>query len=235
MSKQHTHSLKNKFLSVKELLSHNLDLLIINETKLDDSFPNAQFQINGYKCLRKDRNIFDGGLCLYINEDIPFKQIHTKLLEGLESMCIEMNLRKRKWLVIGMYKPPQSCSKIFIERLSNQLNDIHTSYGNILLLDDFNMTPEDTYDLENLIKEPTCFKGKNPTFIDLILTKQRQLFMKSRTFITGISDFHALTTSIMKLTYTKGNLKIKFYRDYKNFNDLFKVDLENGSRNLTDL
>ena len=60
--------------------------------------------------------------------------------------------------------------------------------------------------------------------------------MKSRTFITGISDFHALTTSIMKLTYTKGNLKIKFYRDYKNFgNDLIKVDLENGLRSLTDL
>ena len=40
----------------------------------------------------------------------------------------------------------------------------------------------------------------------------------------------------MKLTYTKGNPKIKFYRDYKNFdNDLFKVDLENSLRNLTDL
>ena len=160
------NSLRNKFLSVKELLSHNLDLLVINETKLDDSFPNAQFQINGYKCLRKDRNIFGGGLCLYINEDIPSKQIHTKLLEGLESICIEMNLRKRKWLVIGIYKPPQSCSKMFIEKLSNQLNDLHTNY--ILLLGDFNMTPEDlklqvfceTHDLENLIKEPTCFKGK---------------------------------------------------------------------------
>ena len=60
--------------------------------------------------------------------------------------------------------------------------------------------------------------------------------MKSRTFITGISDFHSHTTSIMKLTYTKGNPKIKFYRDYKNFeNDLFKVDLEKSLRNLTDL
>ena len=237
------NSLRNKFLSVKELLSHNLDLLVINETKLDDSFPNAQFQINGYKCLRKDRNIFGGGLCLYINEDIPSKQIYTKLLEGLESICIEMNLRKRKWLVIGIYKPPQSCSKMFIEKLSNQLNDLHTNYD-ILLLGDFNMTPEDlklqvfcdTHDLENLIKEPTCFKGKNPSCIDLILTNQKQLFMKSRTFITGISDFHSLTTSIMKLTYTKGNPKIKFYRDYKNFdNDLFKVGLENSLTNLTDL
>ena len=60
--------------------------------------------------------------------------------------------------------------------------------------------------------------------------------MKSRTFITGISDFHALTTSIMKLTYTKGNPKIKFYRGYTySGNDLFKVDLENSLRNLTDL
>ena len=33
------NSLRNNFFFVKELLSHNLDLLIINETKSDDSFP----------------------------------------------------------------------------------------------------------------------------------------------------------------------------------------------------
>ena len=106
------------------------------------------------------------------------------------------------------------------------------------------MTPEDlklqvfcdTLNLENLIKEPTCFKGKSPSYIDLILTNQKQLFIKSRTFITGISDVHTLTISIIKLTYTKGNPKINFYRGYKNFdNALFKVDLEIGLRNLTDL
>ena len=70
---------------------------------------------------------------------------------------------------------------MFIEKLSNQLNDLQTSYDNILLLGDFNMTPEnlklqvfcDTHDLENLIKEPTYFKGKNPSCIDLILTNQK--------------------------------------------------------------
>ena len=78
-----------------------------------------------------------------------------------------MNLQKRKWLVIGIYKPPQSRGKLFIERLSNQLNDLCTNYD-ILLLYDFNMTPEElklqdfcyTHDLENLIKQPTCFKRK---------------------------------------------------------------------------
>ena len=51
-----------------------------------------------------------------------------------------------------------------------------------------------------------------------------------------MSDFHAFTTSISKLTYIKSNPKIKFYRDYKSFdNDLFQVDVEHGLRNLTDV
>ena len=60
------NSLRNTFLSIKEMFSHNLDLLVINKTKLDDSFPNAQFQINGYKCLHNNRNIFGGGLCVFV-------------------------------------------------------------------------------------------------------------------------------------------------------------------------
>ena len=88
------------FLSVKGLLSPSVDLLIISETKLDyNQIIKALFQINGYK----DRNIFGGGLCLYINEDIPSKQIYIKLLERLEFICIEVKLRKRKWLVIDIY------------------------------------------------------------------------------------------------------------------------------------
>ena len=79
------------------------------------------------------------------------------------------------------------------------------------------MTPENlklqdfcgTHDLLNLIKELTCFKGKNPTCIDLILTNQKQLFMKSRTLITATSIFSALATSIIKLIYVKSNPKIK--------------------------
>ena len=74
------NSLRNKCLSVKELLSQ-IDLLIVKETKLDDNFANVQFRINGYKYLCKDRNIFGGGLYLYINENSLSKQIHIKLLK----------------------------------------------------------------------------------------------------------------------------------------------------------
>ena len=60
--------------------------------------------------------------------------------------------------------------------------------------------------------------------------------MKCRSFIKGLSNFHAFATSIVKLTYVTGNPKIKFYGDYKiYYNDFFQVDLENGLRNLTHL
>ena len=109
-----------------------------------------------------------------------FKQVYTKLLEGLDSISSETNLRKWKWLVIGIFKPTQSCGKMFIEKLSNQLNDLNTSYDSISLLDDFNMATGylklqhfcGTYDLKKLIKEPTGFNGINPTYIDLNLTSK---------------------------------------------------------------
>ena len=71
---------------------------------------------------------------------------------------------------------------------------IQSIYDNILLLSNFNMAPKDlnlqnlcdTDDVENLIKEPICIKGINPTCTELILTNQRKLFMKSRILITGI-------------------------------------------------
>ena len=47
--------------------------------------------------------------------------------------------------------------------------------------------------------------------------------MKSRTFETGISDFHKLTT-IMKLHYLKSNKRTLHYRDYKNFDEDFFND-----------
>ena len=44
-----------------------MDILIITETKLDDSFPIDQFIISGYsKPSRLDRNRNGGGIIIYI-------------------------------------------------------------------------------------------------------------------------------------------------------------------------
>ena len=51
------NSLRNKFDSLIEQITGNIDILMILETKLDSSFPTGQFLINGYsEPFKIDRN-----------------------------------------------------------------------------------------------------------------------------------------------------------------------------------
>ena len=67
------NSSKNKFDLLCEQIKGSIDIFMISETKLDDSFPQGQFLIEGFHSpFRFDRNKIGGGILLYIREDIPF-------------------------------------------------------------------------------------------------------------------------------------------------------------------
>ena len=91
------NSIASKFEKLKVIISNSLDILVIQETKLDSSFPDSQFLMDGYrKPYRLDRNRH-GGVMVYITEDIPSRELQkhhfTKTVEGL---FIEVNLRKKQ-------------------------------------------------------------------------------------------------------------------------------------------
>ena len=58
------NSLRNKFISCFDwgVRQSKLDIFLVSETKIDHSFPNQQFLIDGYKTYRRDRNSFGGCL-----------------------------------------------------------------------------------------------------------------------------------------------------------------------------
>ena len=65
-----------KFEGLQLLLSQGLDILVVNETKLDDSFPPEQFIVDGFRTpYRLDRNRNGGGVIIYVREDIPSKEL----------------------------------------------------------------------------------------------------------------------------------------------------------------
>ena len=91
------NSIKNKFLDFKELDLSVTDICLISETKLDDSFPDQQFHINGYKMFRKDRNKFKGGLILLVKENIPCKVVKTFYVsEECETTSIDFSISNKK-------------------------------------------------------------------------------------------------------------------------------------------
>ena len=71
------NSLRNKFTSLSTIIKDKVDILLVSETKIDSSFPTAQFHIQGYTTYRHDRNEYGGGLLLYVREDIPSTLLKT--------------------------------------------------------------------------------------------------------------------------------------------------------------
>ena len=99
------------------LIKNNVDILMISETKLDESFPDGQFTVKGYsKPFRLDRNKNGGGIMLYVREDIPARLISVEK-SPIEAIFIEINLRNRKWLFCCSYNPNKATTERHIEAL----------------------------------------------------------------------------------------------------------------------
>ena len=102
------------------------------------------------------------------------------------------------------------------------------------MLGDLNMTLKvknlphftDTFSLDHLINEPTCFQGY-PRCIDLVITNRKSYLKNTCVTVTGISDFHELTAVSLKSQILKALPKIKTYRNYKTFDEnRFNKDLK---------
>ena len=88
---------------------------MISETKLDDLFPSVQVLIKGFSApYRSDKNSKGSGLLFYIREDIPSKIQPCSSKCDIETLLVEINLRKRKWIFNGSYNPKKICIDLIL-------------------------------------------------------------------------------------------------------------------------
>ena len=123
----------------------------------------------------------------------------------------------------------------FLSHVGRKLDKLLPKYVIILLLGDWNSAVTETemkefceiYNLENLIKHPTCHKSAaNPSSIDTMLTNKTKSFQNSMTVETGLSDFHKRT--VLKKHFKKKDPIIITYRDLKLFDGLkFREEIRN--------
>ena len=240
------NSIRYKLDQLKVIIEDNIDILIIQETKLDNTFPDGQFYIEGYSPpFRRDRNGYGGGLLIYIKENIPAKILNNNnLANDIEGIFIELNFKNDKWLLFGTYHPPNQCSRHYFTELDRVLDSYLITYDKYILVGDFNREINDThmhnfmvnFGLNNIVKDKTCFKNpNNPSCIDLFLTNKPRSFQHTTTFDTGISDFHKMVITSFKCTFEKRNPKEVIYRDYKNCNNgVFRNELKEAIHNSGD-
>ena len=97
------NSISQKFDQLAFLIRDNVDILVVGETKLDDTFPTSQFHIDGFsQPYRLDRNRNGGGVMIFVREELPSKQLlkHT-LPNAIEALIVEINLRKIQPFSLG--------------------------------------------------------------------------------------------------------------------------------------
>lgn len=235
------NSIRNKFESFKCVMGDLFDVITVAETKLDSSFPSSQFVMDGYSNpYRLDISANRGGLLTFVKSDIPSRRLEQFILNpNIQVTIVELRLRKQKWLVCSIYRPPSQNCKYFLSQLSEALD--FYNYDNILINGDFNLDPADTdlgeflltHSLYNHMKEKTCWKSSSGSCIDLILSNRKHSLMHTGAAVTGLSDYHSLVYTMLKTQYVKlPPLKIS-YRCYKNFDETYF--LEDISRSMANI
>ena len=166
----------------------------------------GQFLIDGFVApYRLDRNKDGGGLLVYVRSNIPSQLLTSfKFEDGIECVGFEINLRKKKWAIFSVYRPPTQPQQFLFEKLGKALDHYSSKYENFMFLGDFNAEETDeylqnffnTYSMKNLVKEPTCYKAETPRCIDLILTNRNQSMQHTTAIETGLSDFHKMIVTV---------------------------------------
>ena len=130
----------------------------------------------------------------------------TEISNSIEGIFIELNLRKKKWLLCRPYNPHKSFISRYFCRRRKHLDTPLTKYDNFFLMGDFNVDKIDgslidflsLYNLKHLIKVSTCYKSPDSPCIDLMLTNCHGSFQNLCAVETGLSDFSKMTVTALK-------------------------------------
>ena len=178
------NSLRNKIIDVRELIGRlQLDYFVISETKLDSSFPSAQFHIVDYEIRnRRDRNKSGGGLIEFVKKGIITKRLKDLETNLRETICTEITISKKRWFCMGVYRPLSSSNiDTFFAKLVISLSKTVNKFDNLIIMGDFNkdITKDcsgfdkleelpDTFNLTNLIKSKTYYINNHKSTIHLV-------------------------------------------------------------------
>ena len=189
---------------------------MISETKTDNSFPKGQSLIKGFgELYRIDRNIPEGEIPLYVREDNPVKLLSVESLPA-ECLFIEIILQKRKWLVCCSYNPHKDNISNHLQLIRKKLDLYSSNYESIILVGDFNSEINDkcmndfceSYNLSSLIRESKISKILL-AYVDLVLTNSPNSFQNSSVGEAGLSDFHRMIVTVMKIAFLSSPPKIR--------------------------
>ena len=86
------------------VVENKIDIIAINETKLESNIDNSRVALNDFSLLRCDRNRQGGAVAMYVRETIDFEHRTDLQTDNLEILCIEVKPKfSKSFLVLASY------------------------------------------------------------------------------------------------------------------------------------
>ena len=103
--------------------------------------------IKGYNTpFRLERNQNEGGLLLYVREDIPCKILKEYTPEKpIENIFVEINLRARKWPLSSSYNTKKKLIVDHLHCFGSGIDFYSSKYDNFVVLGDLNTEVSDSF------------------------------------------------------------------------------------------
>ena len=113
----------------------SVDILAIAETEIDKPFATVQFLLVGYRSpYQLDKSPKSCRILVYVKSSISPHQLNfPNLPYKIQAIPFELNLRKEKWLVISIYRPPLESLSCFLDSLTNMIDFFSSSYDNFIV------------------------------------------------------------------------------------------------------
>lgn len=187
------NSYKLDELSTCLIHQHKFDFIGISETWLNGAELTQDLDINHYNFYHRDRSTLGGGVGAYVTTNLVSERRPELEHNDLEIIWIELKLKPRSIIVGVCYRPPgQSRQQAdnFIQNLETSIQSIMSkNYESVVLVGDFNdrctswsgdhrnselrLQLHDlvnTFNLMQLINEPTYITTTSANILDLIIT-----------------------------------------------------------------
>ena len=138
----------DEYIAIFGSLKVPFDSMVFTETWLTNDNKNL-CTIDGYKPIHLIRPNGDdnidfkekgGGVSIFIKNGISYKERDdlTILLPYMECLFIEMHINKKKYIIGGFYRVPDTNINLFIEKYNDIVEQLKTNYE-LILVGDFNI------------------------------------------------------------------------------------------------
>ena len=197
------NSIQNKFEELTNVMKAiRVHIMFVSETKIDSSYPNAQFSLPGYSLYRNDRKKGGGGILVLISTALSKTRLKLdKDYKTLEVIAIDVKTETGNMVIIGVYRPPRALCGEYRLLLEKELSEIcnwaSLKSNHVVVICDLNldrMRPDKSegklllnleveQGFECVITKPTRTEKRSTTIteslIDVLLSNRPDLFQYS--------------------------------------------------------